>query len=194
MRNASRNLGAVVFTAMLYMGGCGTEVESSGSGDEAGQASAPSTSSTESNAATSASEEAASVANEPDTAHLDPERAAASAKARRALIGTAAIMPNAAACGKAGDTSSSVRTNDAAFTGAAKQRSGSSTGCTAPGALQPTDDALYYCFTCTTDCSDIGSWTYNKNIRTGVSGWTRNDLLRPEPGGPVNGSSRFCGF
>ena len=183
-----------MFAAMLYMGGCGTEVESSGSGDEAGQASDPSTGSTESNAARSAREEAATVSNEPDTAQFDPARAAASEKARRAFIGSAAITPHAAACGRAGDTSASVRTNDAAFTGAAKQRSGSSTSCTAPGALQPTDDALYYCFTCTSDCSDIGSWTYNKNIRTGVSGWTRNDLLRPEPGGPFNGSSRFCGF
>lgn len=183
-----------MFAAMLYMGGCSTEVESSGSGDEAGQASAPSNGSTESDAARSASEEAASVPDEPDTAHIDPARAAASAKARRAVIGAAAITPQAAACGKAGNTSASVRTNDAAFTGAAQQRSGSSTGCTALGALQPTDDALYFCFTCTSDCSDIGSWTYNKNIRTGVSGWTRNDLLRPEPGGPFNGSSRFCGF
>jgi hypothetical protein len=138
-----------------------------------------------------------SSAVEPDSAlteHLDPERAAASEKARTALVGTATITPDSAACGRAGNTSSSVRVNDAAFTGSARQRSGSSTSCPAPGQLEPTDDALYYCFTCTSDCSDIGSWTYNKNLRTGVSGWTRNDLLRPEPGGPFNGSSRWCGF
>lgn len=133
-------------------------------------------------------------ATEPLTEHFDSERAAASAKARSALIGTATVTPNAASCGRAGNTSASVRVNDAAFTGSARQRSGTSTSCPAPGQLEPTDDALYYCFTCTNDCSDIGSWTYNKNLRTGVSGWTRNDLLRPEPGGPFNGSSRYCGF
>jgi hypothetical protein len=51
-----------------------------------------------------------------------------------------------------------VRTNDAAFTGAAKQRSGSSTGCVAVGVLQPTDDALDFCFT---DGNDGFTWTYN---------------------------------
>lgn len=127
--------------------------------------------------------------------HFDSEHAAAGAAARRAVIGITTITTNSAACGRTGDTSSSVRVNDAAFSGSAKQRSGSSTSCTAPGQLEPTDDALYYCFTCTNDaCDDIGSWTYNKNLRTGRSGWTRNDLLRPEPNGSFRGSSRFCGF
>src|ERR1041385_8807151 len=65
-------------------------------------------------------------ATEPLTEHFDPEHAAASAKARMALIGTATITPDAASCGRAGDTSQSVRTNDAAFTGSARQRTGSS--------------------------------------------------------------------
>lgn len=128
------------------------------------------------------------------TEHPDSENDSASSVARRALIGMTTITIDAAACGKKGDTSKSVRVNNAAFDGAAQQRSGSSTSCTAVGALQPTDDTLYYCFTCTTNCSDTGSWTYNKNIRTGVSGWTRNDLLRPESGDFLNGSSRPCPF
>ena len=115
------------------------------------------------------------------TEHFDPELAAA-------------ITPDAASCGRPGNTATSVRVNDAAFTGSARQRTGTSTSCAAPGQLEPSDDVLYYCVTCTSDCSDVGSWTYNKNLRTGVSGWTRNDLLRPEPGGTLNGSSRNCGF
>lgn len=85
-------------------------------------------------------------------------------------------------------TSSSVRTNDAAFTGAANQRSGSSTGCAAVGVLQPTDDALYFCFTCVPSDTCTETWTYHQNIRTGVRGWTRDDLLRGD------GSFTFCGF
>jgi len=134
-------------------------------------------------------------ATEPLTGHFDPEQEAASGKARRALTGNSTITINAASCGRAGDTSSSVRVNDAAFTGAARQRTGSSTGCAAPGELQPSDDALYYCFTCTTDaCDNVGSWTYNQNLRTHVSGWTRNDLLKPQPGNPFGGATRWCGF
>jgi len=127
------------------------------------------------------------VASDTFTEHFDPARAAAIAKAKRALIDTATITPDAAACGKAGNTSTSVRVNDAAFTGAANQRSGSSTSCVAVGVLQPTDDALYYCFTCVdTGCTE--TWTYNQNLRTGVRGWTRDDLLRDD------GSFTFCGF
>lgn len=131
------------------------------------------------------------VASDTLTEHFDPVRAAAIAKAKMALIDTATITPDAAACGKAGPTSTSVRVNDAAFTGAANQRSGSSTSCTAVGALQPTDDALYFCFTV---ASDNTTWTYNQNIRTGVRGWTRDDLLRPEPGRSIGGSFTPCGF
>lgn len=125
------------------------------------------------------------VASDTFTEHLDPERAAAITKSKMTSIDTATIAPDAAACGRAGNTSSSVRTNDAAFTGAANQRSGSSTGCVAVGVLQPTDDALYFCFTVG---NDGFTWTYNQNIRTGVRGWTRDDLLRGD------GSFTFCGF
>ena len=124
------------------------------------------------------------VASDTLAEHFDPERAAAIAKAKMALIDTATITPDAAACGKVGTTSTSVRTNDAAFTGAANQRSGSSTGCAAVGVLQPTDDALYFCFTSASD----GTWTFNENLRTHVRGWTRDDLLRGD------GSFTFCGF
>jgi hypothetical protein len=136
-------------------------------------------------------------ATEQLTEHFDSERAAASGKARRALIGTATITPNFASCGTVGNTSVSVRVNDAALSGSARQRSGSSTSCPAPGQLEPTDDALYYCFTCTTDaCDNTGSWTYNKNLSKSpfVSGWTRNDLLKPEPGCAFGGSCNWCGF
>lgn len=128
------------------------------------------------------------------TADLDPERAAAEEKARMALIGTGTITPSAAACGTGANTTLGVRVVDAAVGGAARQRTGSSTGCAAPGQLETTDDATYYCFTCTTHCDDIGSWTYNRNVRTNVFGWTRNDLLKPEPGSTIRGASRFCGF
>jgi len=128
------------------------------------------------------------VASDTVTEHLDPERAAAIAKVKKASVDTATIAPESAACGRAGDTSSSVRSNDAAFTGAANQRSGSSTGCPAVGVLQPTDDALYFCFTCVPSDTCTETWTYNQNIRTGVRGWTRDDLLRGD------GSFRFCGF
>lgn len=131
------------------------------------------------------------VASETFTENFDPDRAAAIAKVKMGLIHTATITPNAAACGKNGDTSTSVRVNDAAFTGAANQRSGSSTSCVAKGVLQPTDDALYYCFT--SDSNDF-TWTYNQNLRTGVRGWTLDDLLRPEPGFTVGGAQRHCAF
>lgn len=131
------------------------------------------------------------VAGDTFTEHLDPERAAAIAKAKLALLGADAITPQAAACGKAGPTSTSERVNDAAFTGTANQRSGSSTSCLALGALQPTDDALYFCYTFG---SDGFTWTYNQNLRTNVRGWTRDDLLRPPPGAIIGGARNGCGF
>lgn len=121
---------------------------------------------------------------------FDPERVATIAKAKMALLGTSAIS-QAAACGTAGPTSTSERVNDAAFTGTARQRTGSSTSCTSPGALQPTDDALYYCYTCVgPGC--IETWTYNQNLRTKVRGWTRDDLLRPPPGADFGGARNSC--
>lgn len=135
------------------------------------------------------------VAGDTATEHPDPERAAAIAKAKMALIDTAALthMAEFAGCGTKGPTSTSVRVDNAAFTGAAKQRTGSSTSCTALGALQPTDDVLYYCFTFG---NDGFTWTYNKNISlsNGATGWTRDDLLRPEPGHTIGGAQKPCGF
>jgi hypothetical protein len=117
--------------------------------------------------------------------HFDDVRAAAIAKEKRAVLGVAEIEAQVAACGTPGPTGTSRRVDDAAFTGAAKQRSGSSTSCLALGVLQPSDDALYFCFTF---ASGNVSWTYNQNLRTGVRGWTRDDLLRG------SGSFTYCGF
>jgi hypothetical protein len=89
-----------------------------------------------------------------------------------------------AACGKTGPNLTNKITTNASYPNAANQRSGSSTSCVAVGALQPTDDALYYCYTAASD----GTWTYLKNVRTGVRGWVRDDLLRD------NGSFDWCGF
>lgn len=80
---------------------------------------------------------------------------------------------------------------DAPASGAANQRSGSSTGCPAPGVLQPTDDALYFCYTWG---NDDFSWTYLRNQRTGVRGWVRDVLLDVNPDGVTRGSLRHCGF
>lgn len=122
---------------------------------------------------------------------FNPDLAAAIAKAKMASIDSATAVPHAAACGTAGPTSTSLRVNDVAPGGAARQRSGSSTSCSAPGELQPTDDALYYCFTFG---NDGFTWTYNENLRTTVRGWTRDDLLKPPPGATIGGATNFCGF
>jgi len=142
-----------------------------------------------------AADEGTQATMDQDTAqvseNLNEKRATDIAKAKMALVGADAISPQAAACGKAGPTSTSERVNDAAFKGAAQQRSGSSTSCTAPGALQPTDDALYFCFTVG---NDGFTWTFLQNLRTTVRGWTRDDLLRPPPGATVGGARNWCGF
>ncbi|HVQ91596.1 MAG TPA: hypothetical protein VMU51_11215 [Mycobacteriales bacterium] len=85
------------------------------------------------------------------------------------------VTPLHANCGTAGPNLDGHRVNDAAFTGAARQRTGSSIDCGAPGSLQPTDDAIYFCWTFG---NDGFSWSYVQNIRTGVRGWTRDNLLR----------------
>jgi hypothetical protein len=96
------------------------------------------------------------------------------------------INPDSAACGKNGPTSSSTRTNNALAPGvsAAKIRTGSSTGCTAVGQLNPGDDATYFCFT----LAGSFTWTFLQDIQSGKRGWTRDDLLRDD------GSFNFCGF
>jgi hypothetical protein len=108
----------------------------------------------------------------------------AAAKIKIASV-QSAVEPRNAACGTNGPNLQNQVIADVAINGAARQRTGSSTGCTARGELQPTDDALYFCFTVG---NDGFTWTYNRNQRTRVLGWTRDDLLRNF------GSNTFCGF
>lgn len=118
----------------------------------------------------------------------DLERAAAIADAKMASLDPEAVTPEFAACGRSGFTilpPDLVR--NAASMGAANQRSGSSTSCAVRGVLQPTDDALFFCWT---RGNDGFTWTFNLNLRTGVRGWTRDDLLRP-PFGATHGGARF---
>jgi hypothetical protein len=121
---------------------------------------------------------AVSVLALPLTALTAPASAAPAAAASN-------VSPSAASCGRAGPELDKRIDADAPSGGAAKQRSGSSTSCAAPGVLQPTDDAEYFCWTIG---SDSHTWSYLRNIRTGVRGWVRDDLL------DGNGSNRFCGF
>lgn len=101
-------------------------------------------------------------------------------------VNNSVIHPDSAACGRNGPTSSSTRTNDALAPGvdAAKIRTGSSTGCTAVGQINPGEDATYFCFTFAGDFT----WTFLQDIQSGKRGWTRDDLLRDD------GSFNFCGF
>jgi predicted small lipoprotein YifL len=122
--------------------------------------------------------------------HLDDALAREIAKIKLGPADAASISPSVAACGKTGPNLGNEHVNDASSPGAAQQRSGSSTSCVARGALQPTDDAVYFCFTGASD----GTWTYLQNLRTGVRGWTRDDLLKPPAGTTAGGSSVFCGF
>src|ERR1044071_8111489 len=70
---------------------------------------------------------------------------------------------------------------DAAVNGAPILRCCPVTSCSSPGVLQPTDDALYFCWT----LGDDGfTWTFLRNLRTGAQGWVRDNLLRN------NGSNR----
>jgi hypothetical protein len=99
--------------------------------------------------------------------------------------------PFHAACGTAGPNIENRVEADAPASGAANQRSGSSTGCGIPGVLQPTDDALYFCYTMG---NDGYTWTYLRNQRTGVRGWVRDDLLDLNEDGRNRGSIWWCGF
>jgi hypothetical protein len=96
------------------------------------------------------------------------------------------INPDSAACGRNGPTANPVRTNNALAPGvsAAIIRSGSSTGCTPKGQINPGDDANYFCFT----VAGNFTWTFLQDIQSGIRGWTRDDLLRND------GSFTFCGF
>ncbi|MFS8099220.1 hypothetical protein LFM09_19005 [Lentzea alba] len=65
----------------------------------------------------------------------------------------------------------------------ARIRTGSSTGCTGRGSIQPSHRLVYWC---TTRGNDAEFWTYLFNYTTGVKGWTRNNLL------PNFGSHHDC--
>jgi len=94
--------------------------------------------------------------------------------------------PGFAPCGTGGpNLQNEVIGNAASPSGGAKQHNGSTINCTAIGVLQPTDDARYFCWTM---APSGHTWTFLRNVRTGVLGWTRDDLLRQ------NGSNRWCGF
>ena len=85
------------------------------------------------------------------------------------------VSPANAACGTGATNRQNRLVADAAVSGGARQRSGSSTGCATLGVLQPSDDAVYFCFTSGTDGF---RWTYLRNVRTGVLGWSRADTLK----------------
>jgi hypothetical protein len=99
---------------------------------------------------------------------------------------SARVFAKDAACGTKAPNRDNWRVNDAAIHGAAQQRTGPSNRvCGAYGVLQPTDDAVYYCVTL--DSGGRG-WTFLRNLRTGVVGWTVSSLLR------YGGSNVWCGF
>ena len=126
--------------------------------------------------------------SEVDDAVMDDETAAEVALAIEASK-RMEIEPASASCGRAGPNRENRRVNDAASPNAANQRSGSSTGCPALGVLQPSDDAIYYCYT----LAGNFTWTYLQSVRTGVRGWVRDDLLRLNSDG-TRGSIEWCGF
>jgi hypothetical protein len=105
-----------------------------------------------------------------------------------------AVSPMHAPCGTPGPNLENRVEADAPASGAVNQRSGtiaaSSTNCVIVGVLQPTDDARYFCFTLG---NDGFTWTYLQNQRTGVRGWSRDNLLDLNPDG-TRGSIRYCGF
>lgn len=94
-----------------------------------------------------------------------------------------------APCGRSGPNLDRTVNADAPANGAVNQRNGtiaaSSTNCPILGVLQPTDDAEYFCWTL---ANDGFTWSYTRNIRTGVRGWSRDNLL--DDFGAVNN----CGF
>ena len=118
-----------------------------------------------------------SAGNQPEQQAVDEELVSpspdylASAKAQAAA---ASVLPLNASCGTVGPNVGNEFHADAPAGDAANQRSGSSTGCTILGVLQPTDDATYFCWTRATDGL---TWTYLRNERTKVRGWVRDDLL-----------------
>lgn len=114
----------------------------------------------------------------------DPAAVQAKIQEKLAANPEAAAAPRHAACGRVGPRLDGSRTNDASSPNTALQRSGSSTSCDRPGQLNPTDDAIYFCFT---SGNDGFTWTYLERVG-GNRGWVRDDLLRDF------GSFVFCGF
>jgi hypothetical protein len=94
------------------------------------------------------------------------------------------VSPLSAACGRNGPNYQNQRYNDAPSGGPANIRNGSSTSCPAVGVLMPTDDAVYYCYT----SGSGGTWTFLRDLRTGVVGWVLDSLL------DGYGSNRRCPF
>lgn len=103
------------------------------------------------------------------------------------------VSPMHAPCGTAGPNRENRVEADAPAGGAVNQRSGtialSSTNCVIVGVLQPTDDALYFCYTIG---NDGFTWTYLRNQRTNVRGWSRDDLLDLNADGFSRGSIEEC--
>jgi hypothetical protein len=99
--------------------------------------------------------------------------------------------PKSAACFRAGPNLENRRVNDAVFPHSAQLRYGStSIGCggKSPGTLQPTDDAIYFCYTHDQNPRAPYTWTYLLNVQTKKRGWVRDDLLKDR------GSYKYCGF
>lgn len=72
----------------------------------------------------------------------------------------------------------------------ANMRSGSSTGCSIKGLAYSGDRLDYHCYTWGAPDSQgtETSWTYARNVRTGIAGWLRTDVLSDF------GSRVYCGF
>jgi hypothetical protein len=87
-------------------------------------------------------------------------------------------LPRHAPCGTTGPDRDHVIHPDAPVGDAVNQRNGtialSPTNCPILGVLQPTDDAEYFCWTLG---NDNFTWTFLRNTRTGVRGWSRDNLL-----------------
>jgi hypothetical protein len=107
------------------------------------------------------------------------------APADAAPKGDGIITPLHAACGSPAPRNLDPISGITGASAGARIRTGSSTGCTARGSSQPSDPLDYYCFTVG---NDGFTWTYLRNGRTQVQGWTRDNLL------PGNGSNYYCGF
>ncbi|MFG2715346.1 SH3 domain-containing protein [Streptomyces goshikiensis] len=60
--------------------------------------------------------------------------------------------------------------------GVVNMRSGASTGCPANGVAYRGQALDYHCYAPPLADDDY-SWTYARNVSTGVEGWIRNDLL-----------------